>query len=102
MSTPVIGRTQPPGRVDGSELGQLDSLADALWKRWAGPDPPRFAPTVMEPIDETRYSHFAKRMELTVPLDVDIAACDGGEYRMWEDLDGRARAAYGPGEHISL
>jgi hypothetical protein len=89
--------------VDPSELGQLESLADAFHESWrAGAEQRRFAPMASEPIDETRYGRFAKRLVLTVPSDVDLAACDGGEYRMWEDLEGRARVARGPGERIRL
>jgi hypothetical protein len=105
---PCHWRTSGMGAVEPTELGQLDSLARAFWDAWTpgmdgpGQGAPPFAPAVTEPIDETRYYHFAKRLKVKVPADVDVATCDGGEYRMWEDLEGRARAAREPGEHIRL
>jgi hypothetical protein len=41
-------------------------------------------------------------VQLTIPTDVVLADCDGGEYRIWEDLDGRARLAREPGEEIQV
>ena len=35
------------------------------------------------------------------PGDLDLAACDGGEYRLWETRDGTPRTA-GPGERLRL
>ena len=49
-----------------------------------------------------RYSQFGRHVQLTIPNDVVLADCDRGEYRIWEDLDGRARLARGPGEEIQL
>ena len=106
---PCHWQTSAYGTVNGSALGQLDSLADSFWKWWApeavvGDEyvPPARAPDAAPPIDETRSGYFAKRLVLTLPRDLDLAACDGGEYRIWEDLEGRARSASGPGERISL
>jgi hypothetical protein len=95
--------------VDPRMLGRLDLLAEALWRWWA-PDPdlgddyvaPASAPQPTEPIDEPRYGRFGKFVELTVPPDIDLAACDNGEYRIWEDLGGRPRLANGAGERIRI
>ena len=42
-----------------------------------------------------------QELRLEIPSDVDLAACDGGEYRLWDAVDGRARTAQ-PGERIRL
>ena len=34
-----------------------------------------------------------------VPLDIDIAACDGGQYNSWTDAPGGDRYNQGPGQH---
>jgi hypothetical protein len=98
-----------PGAVDLGGMGKLDALADGFWKWWttggplgAGYEPPPLAPRGTKPIDETRYGSFAKRLELSIPDDVDVSACDAGEYRLWEDVAGRARVAIGPGERIRI
>jgi hypothetical protein len=106
---PCHWQTSAYGLVDPPMLRRMDHLADAFWRWWApGPglggeyEVPAWAPQATEPIDEPRYGQFGRFVELTVPSDVDLAACDGGEYRIWDDLGGRPRYANGPGERIRL
>ena len=91
--------------VDPRRMRSMDGLADALSATWleSAPDePPPFAPTATEPIDVPIYGRLSRYVQLAVPGDVVLADCDGGEYRIWEDLDGRARVARKPGEEIQV
>jgi hypothetical protein len=102
---PCRWETSGFGLVDPALMRSMDGLANALsiWERpGAFDEPPLFAPTATEPIDVPRYSQLGRYVELTIPDDVVMADCDRGEYRIWEDLDGRARLARGPGEEIRI
>ncbi len=44
----------------------------------------------------------AKRLEITIPEDVDFSECDGGEFRSWTSPGGGARYHQGPGEHSTI
>lgn len=35
---------------------------------------------------------------VTTPTDVDLVTCEGGEFTLWEDLNGGHRYSHGPGE----
>jgi hypothetical protein len=51
------------------------------------------------PVDVTVDGIPGKQLNLTVPSDVAIANCDGGEYKTWTDLSGGDRYNQGPGQH---
>jgi hypothetical protein len=94
-----------------SRLQELDAVAATLSAWWAqAPDRaltgdrytrPPLAPTVDKPTLHNWNSRFAYHLDLEVPADVDLAACDDREYRLWEDHDGSARSAR-PGERVHL
>jgi hypothetical protein len=88
---PCRWRAADADTVDPSELQTLDELADALG-----------APLASEPVDLPRYGGYGKYVEITIPPDLELDACDGGEYRLWEGSTGRARSAREPGERIGL
>jgi hypothetical protein len=106
---PCRWRTSTLGTADPPLVRTLGGLADALSAWWV-PDPTPagdyeptpFAPMATAAIDVPRYGQFGRYVELTVPEDVNLANCDGGEYRIWEDLDGNARVARAPGEVIRI
>jgi hypothetical protein len=85
--------------VDPRTMTTLDGMAEAL-SAWDAAAP--FAPDASPPLDVPRFSHFGRVVELSIPEDVVLADCDGGEYRLWEDLAGYARVARAPGESIEL
>ena len=106
---PCRWRTSALGTADPPLMRTLGGLSEAFSAWWVpdatpaeGYEPPPFAPTATEAIDVPRYSQFGRYVELTVPEEVNLADCDGGEYRIWEDLDGNARLARAPGEHIRI
>ncbi len=106
---PCRWRTSALGTADPPLMRTLGGLSEALSGWWV-PDatpsvdyePPPFAPMTTEAIDVPRYGQFGRYVELTVPEDVNLADCDGGEYRIWEDLNGNARVARAPGELIRI
>ena len=89
----------------------VDRLAEALPAWWPpNPDPilttggylpPPGAPRAATPIRVGWAGHPARKQVLEIPRDVEPEACDGGEYRLWDDPLGRARTAQ-PGERIQL
>jgi hypothetical protein len=81
--------------VDPKMLATLDGMA-AVLSEW------RVGPETTEPMDIPRYGQFGRHVTLSIPRDLVLADCDGGEYRLWEDLAGRARAAREPGERIDI
>jgi len=106
---PCHWETSAYGVADSPLMRTMGGLADALSMWWLpdapvepGYEPPPFGPIATEPIDVPRYGQFGRYVQLTIPDDVVLADCDRGEYRIWEDLDGRARLARGPGEEIQL
>ena len=106
---PCRWRTSTLGTADPPLMRTLGGLSEALSAWWV-PDPtpavdhepPPFAPMATDAIDVPRYSQLGRYVELTVPDDVNLADCDGGEYRIWDDLDGNARVARAPGELIRI
>jgi hypothetical protein len=93
--------------VDRRMLATLDGMAAALSDWIAGPEGdadggPAPVPEATEPMDIPRYGQFGRHVALSIPRDVVLADCDGGEYRLWEDLAGRARSAREPGERIDI
>jgi len=94
--------------VDGAQIQTLAELSEALSRGWRA-DPSRSGfdagaglPITTDPMDKPQYGRFGRYVELTVPEDVDLASCDGGEYRLWEDSLGRPRSARGAGEQIRV
>jgi hypothetical protein len=54
------------------------------------------------PTNVTIDDFAAKQIDLMVPLDVNIAACDRGSYTAWTDTTGGDRFNQGPGQHDLL
>ena len=105
---PCHWQSATPALVDAAELRTADAMAGAFSRWWtespapSGFEPPPDAPTATEPMDVPRYGRFGSYVELTIPLDLDIATCDDAEYRLWEDALGRPRSARAPGEEIAV
>ena len=51
------------------------------------------------PLDVTIDGFGGKQVDLMVPLDVSIAACDAGTYKSWTDTTGGDRYNQGAGQH---
>jgi hypothetical protein len=85
------------------------SLAEALHAWWTDPSaadgnddlPFPFAPVTSAPVERPWMSRATPYVDIQIPADLDLATCDGGEYRLWDDHDGRARTAQ-PGESIRV
>jgi hypothetical protein len=58
--------------------------------------------STVTPVDVTIDGFSGKQIDLMVPLDAKIAACDGGEYKSWTDTSGGDRYNQGPGQHDLL
>ena len=54
------------------------------------------------PVDVTIDGYHGKQIDLIVPLDVNIAACDQSQYTSWLDPSGGQRYNQGPGQHDLL
>jgi hypothetical protein len=57
---------------------------------------------VTSPTDVVIDGHAGKRLEMTIPADIDFADCDLGEFRTWISPDGGVRYHQGPGEHSRI
>ena len=103
--TSTLGTAAPPLMRD------QDGLTAALNAWWptttdskvsAAYTPPPFAPIVTTPPKAVPWNTFlVQELGLTIPSDLDLAACDRGEYRLWETHDGTPRTAQ-PGERLKL
>jgi hypothetical protein len=71
----------------------VDDLVVALVAQKRGP--------TVTPVDVTIDGYRGKQIDLMVPLDVKLAACNGGEYKSWTDVSGD-RYNQGPGQHDLL
>ena len=58
--------------------------------------------STVTPVDVTIDGFRGKQVDLMVPLNVTIAACDGGQYKTWTASDGGDRYNQGPGQHDLL
>ena len=58
--------------------------------------------STVTPVDVTIDGFHGKQIDLMVPLNVKIAACDGGQYKSWTDTTGGDRYNQGPGQHDLL
>jgi len=54
------------------------------------------------PVDVTIDGFHGKQIDLIVPLDLKIAACDQATYKLWTDVNGGDRYNQGPGQHDLL
>ena len=52
--------------------------------------------------DVTVDGYVGKQIDLMVPLNVTVTACDGGQYKSWTDSTGGDRYNQGPGQHDLL
>jgi hypothetical protein len=93
---PCRWRSSP--MADPWQMRDPDLLARALSESWLDPtqggggfapadDMPRATRPVMLPWQGRRTPY----LELAIPEGIDLAACDGGEYRLWEDPEGVSR-----------
>jgi hypothetical protein len=53
-------------------------------------------------VDVTIDGFRGKQIDLMVPLNVTVSACDGGQYKSWTDSGGGDRYNQGPGQHDLL
>ena len=58
--------------------------------------------STVTPVAVTIDGFSGKQIDLVVPLDVNFADCDGGEYHSWSDPTGGDRYNQGPGQHDLL
>ena len=103
-----------PCRWAAGEIGAphqsrtAEGLAHALAAWWGqDPDMPAdsnspIAPIATTPTSGTMSGYPAWYLEILVPSDFDLAACDGGQLILWEARNGEARYALGPGELIRV
>ena len=54
------------------------------------------------PVDVTIDGFHGKQIDLMVPLNITVTACDGGQYKSWTDSAGGDRYNQGPGQHDLL
>ena len=54
------------------------------------------------PVDVTIDGFHGKQIDLMVPLNVTVTACDVGQYKSWTDSGGGDRYNQGPGQHDLL
>jgi hypothetical protein len=93
-------------------VGEYEALARAF-SAWWGPDPdetlagasyepPPLSPVARPPRLHAWPGNWARHIDLEVPDGFDLARCDDGEYRIWEDQDGSSSRSAQPGERILL
>jgi len=100
----AAGRRGP----DDWERGRTaNGLADGLWTSWASAASPGYAaragdaptsPTATKPTAAMLAGLGARYVEIRAPADLDLAACDGGQYTLWVDLLGGQRYIHRAGE----
>ena len=85
-------------------VGQAQALAS-----WWGQDPAMppdsnapIAPIATRPRPTTLAGYPAWSLEILLPSDFQMTACDGGQVVLWESASGDARFGQGPGELIRL
>jgi hypothetical protein len=95
------------GPSDWDRGRTANGLASGLFTSWAsdngsgdvaraGSSPT--SPTVTMPATATLAGHDARYVEVRTPTDLDLAACDGGQYTLWVDLLGGQRYVHRAGE----
>lgn len=108
---PCHWRTSSLQLVGPENLAEYEQVASSLSDWWGpapsdvvstpGYTPPAFSPLVSVPVLQGYPGKWSRHLELVVPLGFDLADCDNGEYRIWEDNDGTPRTAQ-PGERINV
>jgi len=107
---PCRWQTAELGTADPLLMRDRDGMTAALNAWWPTVSDPKIspsyqpaagAPVVVAPPKLTAAFGLTQEIRLQIPSDVDVTACDGGEYRLWESIDGRIRTAQ-PGERIQL
>lgn len=84
--------------------GQAQALA-SWWGQDAGMPPDSnapIAPIATRPQSTTLAGYPAWSLEILIPSDFDMAACDGGQLILWESATGDVRFGLGPGELVRL
>ena len=84
--------------------GQAQALA-AWWGQDPGMPPDSnapIAPIATRPRSTTLAGYPAWSLQILIPSDFDMAACDGGQVIFWDSVTGEARFGMGPGELIRL
>jgi hypothetical protein len=91
-------------RLMQTAVGQAQALAS-----WWGQDPgmppdsnARIAPIATRPRPTALAGFPAWSLEILIPSDFEMAACDGGQVIFWESASGDVRFGLGPGELIRL
>lgn len=94
--------------AEATFMRTADGQALAL-SSWWGQDatmPPksnaRIAPIASKPRPATLTGYPAWHLEVLIPTDLDVAACDGAQLVLWDTVDGDVRYSSGPGELIQL
>ncbi|HSL76807.1 MAG TPA: hypothetical protein VK867_07675, partial [Candidatus Limnocylindrales bacterium] len=83
---------------DGPPLLQSKRGLSEILSGWAAaPGAPK---VTREPI-AIAWLDLVYELQLAIPGDLDVEACDGGQYRLWAEHDGTPRLGY-PGEHIQI
>jgi hypothetical protein len=95
------------GPADWDRGRTMQGLADGLWTSWATDNTPGYsprdgaaltAPKATLPVDVTLGGFQARYLEVRAPADVDLAACDGGQYTLFIDALGGQRYIHRAGE----
>ena len=107
---PCRWQTSELGTADPLLMRDRDGLAAALSAWWPTVSDPKVSPSyqpapgapvvVASPKLIVAFG-LTQAIDLEIPAAIDPATCDGGEYRIWEAIDGRTRTAR-PGEQIHL
>jgi hypothetical protein len=82
-------------QTTGASIGPtVDNLVAALVAQKRG--------STATPADVTIDGFLGKEIDLMVPLNVTVTACDGGQYKSFTDASGGDRYNQGPGQHDLL
>ena len=101
------GDAERRGASDWERGRTMNGLADGLWTSWASDTGPGYAardgfaptsPTATRPTEVSLAGLDARYLEVRTPPDVDLKACDGGQYTLWVDASGGQRYVHRAGE----
>jgi hypothetical protein len=94
--------------ADSQLMRTADGQAQAL-ASWWGQDPGMppdsnapIAPIATRPRPTALAGYPAWSLEILIPTDFDLAACDGGQLILWESATGDVRFGRGPSELVRL
>ena len=77
----------------------MAGLADGLWMSWASNNGPGgSSPRATKPTAVDLAGRDSRYVEVQTPADFDMAACDEGQYTLWEDVFGGQRYVDRAGE----